>query len=114
VDDNGRGLRALFYGLCCFHGVTVWDQEDAGVHAADFYLPAGMGTFVVIIPEPAARQVEIAALRAQQEHFIVLDRDDLDQLRLCPGGAAAGFLVENWVKSGATHAAQARRSAGIP
>jgi len=113
VDDNGKGLRALFYGLCSFHGITAWDQEDAGMQAADFYLPAGMGTFVVIIPEPAARQVEIAALRAQQEHFIVLDRDDLDAFRLCPGGASASMLIENWIKSGATHAVLARRSAGI-
>jgi hypothetical protein len=114
VDDNGAGLRALFYGLCAFWEIDVWTEEQTGPMPADFYLmPSGMGTYVVIVPEPVDRQVEIAALTANCLSLIVLDREDLDHLRACAGRTDAMAVLRQWHRSGSTHAAVMRRHAGI-
>ena len=122
-NDPGKGLSALFYGLCTFWGTTVWDEEESGWMPADYYLPSAgygrarpgyrTGTFVVILPEPAARQVEIDALTAQGLKFIVLDRDDLDNLRCCADRDEAAALLSEWI-SHTTHGAVARKDHGLP
>jgi hypothetical protein len=112
-DDNGAGLRALFYGLCSFWDIGIWDEERAGEMPADFYLPWRWGAFVVITPEPAGRQVEIAALLGRQEKFIVLDGWDLDNLRICAGKEAAAAWLRVWIETGETHAAIERKRLGI-
>lgn len=113
VSGEDEGLRALFKGLCQFHGVVAWDEERAGPMPADFYLPTGMGAYVVIAPEVQDRQVEISALRQHEEKFIVLDREDLGTL-LCHM-TRDGFLerLGSWMEFG-THAGVMRRNAGMP
>ncbi len=113
MDDNGEGLRSLFKGLCQFHGVVVWDEERAGPMPADFYLPDRMGTYVVIAPGPADRQVEIGALRQQQEKFIVLDREDLGDVLDRSTRSAFMDMIRHWTQFG-THAGTMRRQAGMP
>jgi hypothetical protein len=111
--DNGAGLRALFYGLCSLWDIEIWDEERAGEMPADFYLPYAMGVFVVIIPVPADRQVEIAALRARKEGFIILDDWDLDAFRSCQNKVRAAAQLRQWIRTGSTHAAHERRLLGI-
>jgi hypothetical protein len=112
-DDNGEGLRALFYGLCSFWDIDAWDEKQAGLMPADFYLPGGMGAYVVIVPEPAGRQVEIATLLQRQEKFIVLDDWDLDEFRTRQHKVAAAQQLGWWIRNGDTHAARERRRLGI-
>jgi hypothetical protein len=112
VNDNGKGLRALFYGLCSLWEIDVWDEDAIGETPADFYLLSGTGCFVVIAPEPQDRQVEIAALQARQERFIILDAEDLNRLRVEHGPRSAGVLFEEWFQHG-TRAYAKRRAAGI-
>jgi len=112
TNDNGAGLRALFYGLCTFWDIDIWDGEQAGEMPADFYLPHGMGVFVVVAPGPADRQVEIGALRQRKEKYVILDRDDLDNLRLSDGPEEAVETIGNWISYG-THGSVMRRSLGI-
>jgi hypothetical protein len=113
TDDNGAGLRALFHALCSFWDIEIWSEERAGEMPADFYLPYRMGAFVVIAPQPADRQVEIAALLGRQEKFIVLDNWDMDNLRICVGKEAAAAWLRVWIETGETHAAAERRRLGI-
>lgn len=112
-DDNGAGLCALFKGLCQFHGIVAWDEERAGPMPGDFYLPDGMGMYVVIAPEPQDRQVEIMALRHRLEKFIVLDREDLDAFRSCATRGLALERIGYWASYG-THAQAMRRHARLP
>lgn len=112
-DDNGKGLRALFYGLCSLWDIPVWDEEQAGGMPADFYLPGGMGAYVVIAPHPADRQVEVSALLAQQEKFIVLDDGDLNEFRLCYSKKYAEKQLGYWIRTGHTYAAKERKRLGI-
>ena len=113
TNDNGAGLRALFHGLCTFWDIEIWDGEQAGEMPGpfDFYLPYGAGVFVVIAPGPADRQAEIGALRQRKEQFVVLDRDDLDNLRLATGPEEASETIGNWIAYG-THGAVMRRHPG--
>lgn len=113
ADDDGKGLRALFYGLCSLWDIDVWDGEQAGPMPADFYLLSGMGAYVVIVPEPADRQAEIANLRSSQERFIVLDDWDLDEFRSCRHKVAAAQWLHLRVRTGDTHAARERRHLGL-
>jgi hypothetical protein len=112
-DDNGAGLRALFYGLCSLWDIEIWGEDRAGEMPADFYLPYRMGVFVVIVPEPTDRQVEIAALLARQEKFIVLDYRDLNTFRNCQDKVRAAAQLYQWIGSGGTHAAAERQRLGI-
>lgn len=119
MNDNGKGLRALFYGLCSRWSISLWDEEDTGEMPADFYLlasPAGgrtqEGTYIVIAPNPEDRQVEVAALQARQEKFIILDADDINLLLDCGGARQAGFVIRHWLDDG-TRAYAKRRAAGI-
>lgn len=112
TDDNGEGLRALFYGLCRYWGIDIRQPDDPS-DPSDFSLAGGMWrSYVVIVPEPAARQVEIAALLSYGNRVLVLNRDDIEDMRT-RGGASVGFLIEHWVKTGDTHAAMERRRMGI-
>lgn len=117
MNDNGKGLRALFYGLCSFWDIDVWDEERTGPMPAEFFLPfrppRPFGTYVVIVPTPASRQVEIEALLGQQAQFIVLDDWDLDEFRLCRNKVDAAQHLSTWVKGGGTHAAGERKRLGI-
>jgi hypothetical protein len=113
TNDNGAGLRALFYGLCSLWDIDVWGEEQAGDMPADFYLPGGMGAYVVILPMPADRQVETGALRARQEKFIILDDWDLDAFRACQNRVRAAAQLHQWIRTGSTHAAHERRLLGI-
>jgi hypothetical protein len=114
TDDNGAGLRMLFHGLCSFWDIEAWDGEKAQEPAADFFLPyiMGSGVFAVIVPEPAARQVEIAAVRQHWQNLLVLDRDDLDNLRLAGDKTEAAEVVRNWILYD-THGSVMRRHLGI-
>lgn len=113
TDDNGKGLRALFYGLCRFWDIDAWDEERAGEMPADFYLPTGMGAYVIIAPEPADRQVEAAVLLQRQEKFIILDDWDLDEFRKCQHKVAAAQWLGIMIRTGRTHAAAERQRLGI-
>lgn len=116
TDDNGAGLRALFYGLCSLWDISVRAAEDPS-DPSDFALPGMAGpwpAYVVILPEPAARQVEIDCLLHYGNKVLVLDERDLDEFRTCPGGASAGFMIERWVTTGDTHAARERQRLGLP
>lgn len=112
-DDNGEGLRALFYGLCSYWGISIRAVEDPS-DPSDFTLPVAGGRliYVVIIPEPADRQVEIATLLHYGNRVLVLDGDDLEALRCCAGATRAGFIFEDWMQAG-THAACERQRMGI-
>jgi hypothetical protein len=113
VNDNGAGLRAFFYGMCAFHEIDVRDPEDFGEAAADFYLAApALSRFVLILPEPNDRPVEIAALRDHQVRFLLLDREDLDHLRTAGTRSAAVRQITYWIEY-QTHCDVMRRNAGI-
>lgn len=114
-DDNGKGLRALFYGLCKFWDIDVWDEEATGPMPADFLLlPSSGHAYVVIVPEPAARQVEIGTLsQPTEESFIILNRDDLNELRLCFDRTTALQQLRYWIRTGRTRAAADRHDLGI-
>jgi len=111
VSGNGAGLRALFSGLCAFHEIAVREVDQQGEAAADFYLPY-QGVYVLILPEPVDRPVEIAALRDHQARFILLDREDLDTLRKDDTRSAAIDRIGLWVQFG-THCDAMRRRIGI-
>lgn len=113
TGDNGKGLRALFYGLCSFWGIDVWDEERMGESPADFYLPYRMGAYVIIVPGPADRQVEIGALLQRQEKFVVLDEYDLDRFRSCQNRVQAANYLCIALAGGDTHAARERQRLGI-
>lgn len=116
TDDNGAGLRALFYGLCSFWKIDAWTEEQTGEMPADFYLclpGVAFNTYVVIVPGPSARQVEVSVLRQRQAKFIILDDWDLDRFRACENRRRAADQLGQWAESGDTHAARERRSLGI-
>lgn len=114
TDDNGAGLRALFYGLCSFWDIGVQAPDDPD-DPSDFTIPVPgrWRAYVVIIPEPAARQVEIAALLFHGNLVLVLDGWDLDNLRICAGKEAAAAWLRVWIETGDTHAAAERKRLGI-
>lgn len=113
TSDNGKGLRALFYGLCTLHGIEVLDMQEADAMPSDFCIVDGkFSCHVVILPEPPARQVEIKTLRHRDVPLIVLDRHDLDIFRRCPNGAEAAAMIEFWLRNG-THASSERQRMGI-
>jgi hypothetical protein len=113
VSDNGAGLRAFFYGLCAFYDIAALEPERHGEEAADFYLPGPQfGLYVLILPEPADRQVEIAVLRDHQARFILLDREDLDVMRAAGTRSAAVEWITQRAQFG-THCDAMRRRAGI-
>ena len=107
TGDNGAGLRALFYGLCLHWNVRVIEEDGP----ADFYLPGSGGVYVVIIPEPADRQVEIAAL--QGHCLIILDSKDIDAFRQLNHARDVLGRIDTWVRYD-THGAAMRRSIGLP
>jgi hypothetical protein len=112
--DNGAGLRALFYGLCSFWDIRVREPDDPS-DPSDFTLPApggGRPAYVVVTPEPSGRQVEIASLLSCGNRVLVLDRDDLDNLRLASGREEAAEVISNWVTYD-THGTVMRRRLGI-
>jgi len=124
TGDNGAGLRALFYGLCCFHGIDIWAEDQIGQIPADFYLPEApwrkggflrprRGIYVIITPEPADRQLEINTLQAQGRKFIILDREDLSSFRDCGIKSVALERIGDWADYD-THGAVMRRSIGLP
>lgn len=113
AGDNGEALRALFHGLCLYWGIPIKTAEDPG-DPSDFRLTGGREyVWVVIVPEPAGRQVEIASLLSYGNHVLILDRDDIEDLRTRGGGVSAGFLIEHWLKTGDTNAIRARQRMGI-
>jgi len=112
-DDNGEGLRAFFYGLCRFHGIYVQDPEVAGEAAADFYLSGReLGLYVLILPKPEDRPVEVAALRDHQVRFVMLNREDLALLRTLSNRTLFIRQFGYWTEY-QTQCDVARRRAGI-
>lgn len=116
TDDNGKGLRALFYGLCCLRDVTAWDEERMGAMPVDFYLP-DFRAWVIIVPEPAARQVEIDAIRDypgwSKHPGLLLDRWDLEEFRTCQDKVRVVNWLKSQVRTGDTHAARERQRLGL-
>lgn len=113
TDDNGKGLRALFYGLCSLHGIEVLEVQDMDAMPSDFCLmDHKFPCHVVILPGPADRQVEIAALRHHGVPFIILNRQDLDDFRMCPNPVVAEIVIDNWLRND-TRAASERRLIGL-
>lgn len=113
-DDNGAGLRALFYGLCSFWDISIRAAEDPD-DPSDFTLRAlsREPVYVVILPEPADRQVEIGALLSYGNLVLVLDDWDLNTFRACRNKVRAAAQLHQWISSGGTHAAAERRRLGI-
>jgi hypothetical protein len=111
TDDNGKGLRALFYGLCAIWDMEVLDMQEADAMPSDFCL-MNPPCCVVIVPEPGGRQVEIAALRHRGVPLIILDREDLDSLRRSVSRASAWFVLDRWLRL-PTHASAERRLMGL-
>jgi hypothetical protein len=111
TDDNGEGLRLLFHGMCSIFDIDIDASEDPA-DPDDFCICSRPRVYVVILPEPGARQVEIESLLFYGNKVLVLDRQDLDMFRCCPEAASAGFMIEQWLLSG-THADAQRRRMGI-
>jgi hypothetical protein len=108
-DDNGESLRALFHGLCSYWGIDARPSEDPG-DPYDFTLRAtGMPVYVVILPEPEDRQVEIATLHHYGDRVLVLDRTDLENLRRCADEAGASFVISHWLRNGTSATAERAR-----
>jgi hypothetical protein len=110
TGDNGRGLRALFYGLCALHGIEVLDMQEAGAMPSDFCVVDGkFPCHVVILPEPADRQVEISSLRHRGVPLLILNRQDLEDFRMCPNPAVAEIVIGTWLRNDTRAAAERRR-----
>src|SRR5580692_747384 len=109
TDDNGEGLRALFYGLCALHSIEVLDMQGSDAMPSDFCITDHkFPCHVVILPGPADRQVEIAALRQRGVPFIVLNRQDLDDFRMCPNPVVAEIVIDIWLRNDTRGAAERR------
>ena len=111
IDDNGKGLEDLFSGLCSLWDIDIDASEDP-YNTYDFIILAIPRIYVVILPEPADRQIEIANLLFYDNKVLALDRHDLDLFRRCPGGAEAAAMIEFWLRDG-THASAERKRMGI-
>jgi hypothetical protein len=116
--NEDKGLAPLFYGLCLFWGIPVEaaDPDDP----SDFCLLPGRErsvsrdlVYVVLLPEPAARQVEIQALLYHGNQVLILDEFDMSELRLAQHVHQASGILRHWISSGETHAGQDRRRLGI-
>jgi hypothetical protein len=114
ADDNGEGLRALFYGLCLHWGIEVRKAGDPS-DPSDFAIrcSGAWPVYVVIVPEPADRQAEIAALLYHDNQVLVLDARDLDVLRTSRDREMAVREVDYWIRTGRTSAAAERLRLGI-
>jgi hypothetical protein len=113
TDDNGEGLRALFYGLCTLHNIEVVDMQEVSGMPSDFCITDHkFPCHVVILPRPADRQVEIAALRHRGVPLLLLNRQDLHDLRKCPDFTVAETVLDNWLH-GDTRAVVERRQIGL-
>jgi hypothetical protein len=110
--DKDQALKALFSGLCRYWGVSIEPTEDP-TEPDDFSFPGRPPVYVVILPEPEDRQVEIGTLLSYGNRVLVLDEHDLEAFRSSPGGVSAVFLLERWLRDGNTHAARARQQMGI-
>ena len=111
TGDNGESLRLLFHGLCGIFGIEARKAEDPE-DWADFCIGARPRVYVVILPEPEDRQVEIKSLLHYGNKVLVLDRFDLNIFRCAPDAASAGAMVEWWLRNG-THASTERERMGI-
>jgi hypothetical protein len=96
-------LAALFRR----RSIDVMTGTEAGSEAADLFLPTRHGgAWVVVVTPERPRGAEASLIRDSLEAgevLIVLDEQDISGYRGCPGGASAGFLVEEWWH-GQTHA----------
>lgn len=112
--EREEALRNLFLGLCQFFEISVRPADDPD-DPHDFTLHAGtrQPAYVVVIAGPADRQVEIAALRFHGNKVLVVDEDDLNQLRMAAGTASAGAVIDAWLRDG-THGSLVRERLGMP
>jgi hypothetical protein len=111
TDDKDEGLRYLFRGLCSLFGIDAEASEDPD-DGYDFIVRYRPRVYVVILPEPEDRQVEIASLLFHGNKVLILDRHDLDLLRRCPDRFSAAYAIEGWLRDG-THASAERQRMGI-
>lgn len=111
TDDNGASLRRLFHGLCGIFGIDVEEAEDPA-DSDDFCIRSRPRVYVIILPEPEGRQVEIESLLLYGNKVLVLDRQDLEHFRVCPNALIAAYTIETWLRHG-THASTERQRMGI-
>jgi hypothetical protein len=112
-EDNGEGLRALFYGLCTLHNIEVVDMQGSDAMPSDFCVTDHkFPCHVVIVAEPDGRQDDIAALRRRGVPLIILNKQDLTDLGRCPDAGLADAVVDIWLRND-TRAAAVRRQIGL-
>jgi hypothetical protein len=111
IYDNGASLRRLFHGLCGLFDFDVEEAEDPA-DPADFCIGSRPRVYVVILPEPEDRQVEIASLLHYGNKVLILDRHDLDLFRRCADRFSAALAIETWLRDG-THASAERERMGL-
>jgi hypothetical protein len=106
-----KGLAPLFWGLCLFWGIRIEESEDPD-DGYDFCLPAHPPLYVVMLPEPEDRQVEIASLIHHGNAVLLLDEFDLNDLRGHGSKHRMAGQIEYIARWG-THASKERQKMGI-
>ena len=117
--SEDKGLAPLFYGLCLFWGIPVEAAEDPS-DPSDFCLLPGRErsawrerVYVVLLPEPEDRQVEIATLLQYGNLVLVLDEFDLSTFLSSGHHVSAIRQLQGWIRAGGTHANRERKRMGI-